>query len=212
MDLSGNPPLQRKAGMPTSTLRSISDVQLEERRTVGQLKGWNKKKIDESIQTLSKQIQEVKAGTYKCVSPDCKTIDGVQVVTESVAIPWWEETLKLDITEWALKSKAPIYFIFGASDYISTKTDYYYVRDVIRINKTRHLDARYLTGLDHFLVENKSAQDSFKYAEQLGSLEDSKPISKELVNEIATWIRQKTQRRLITKRTNLKTKSESVNF
>lgn len=196
----------------TSTLRSISDVQMEERRTMGQLKGWSKKKIDESLQTLAKQIHDVKAGTYKCVAPECKVIDGVEVVTDSVAIPWWQEALKLDITEWALKSKAPVYFIFGGSDFVSTKTDYYYVRDVIRINKTHHLDSRFLPNLDHFMVENKSIEESFKYSENLLNLKNSKPISNDLVNEIAAWIRQKSQDRLISKRTSLKPKSESASF
>lgn len=175
----------------TSTIRSFSDVQLEQRRITAQFRGWSKKKVDESIQTLSKQIQQIKSGTYKCVAPECQYKDGVEVVDGSLPLPWWEEALRLDFTDWALKSRAPIYFIFGSSDFISPKSDYYYVRDLIRINKTHHIESRYLSHLDHFLVENKNDKESFKYLEQMTKADDSKLVSDELVGEVATWIRHK---------------------
>lgn len=190
LNLAGNNPL---AGvlLVTSTIRNFRDLQLEQMHLLGQLRGWDQKKINNSIQKLSQQIQDVKRGQFKCLSPACELQDGIPVYENSLALPWWAEVLKVDTTDWALKAQAPVYFIFGESDFLAPKSDYLYVRDVIRLHKTKHLETRRIWGVDHFLVDNDSQAESYAYIQGLGKRTRFKNVSQELVDEITTWIRRK---------------------
>lgn len=176
--------------MLASTIRYIGDLQLEQAKLSLTLQDQETPKIETQIKTLSQQIQDVKSGNFKCQSPGCEQVDETPVFEKSMAVSWWTEVLKLDFTDWALKSPAPILFVFGTSDFVIPETDYHYVQDVIRLHKTSHIEVVRLKNVDHFLAESESLKSSFQYSLQLQKDKKFKSLSPALATEVTNWLKR----------------------
>ncbi len=173
-----------------TSIRSAADLQLEQCRIRQELKGVSQKNINDHIQTLGRHISRLKEDTFSCTKPECEEIEGIPVYRKFLPIPWWKEVLKLDFTEWALKLKIPTLFIYGTSDFVIPKTDYFYVRDIIRLHKPSHIQAIQIQNMDHYFLEQPDMEGSYKYRSAALQKKEYKPISPHFVREVIDWLKK----------------------
>lgn len=173
--------------MLTSTIRYTGDLQMEQTRIILGLTGQKEDVINAELQVLKSQIDGVKAGQFKCEKPHCELIEGVEVVDQSIQVPWWKEVLNLDFRKTAQVSKSKIHFIFGTSDFVIPESDHTFVKKIIEEKKLNHISISQIDKLDHFMVENESKIESLKYAKNSQATKEFKTISGKLVSDIVKF-------------------------
>jgi uncharacterized protein len=180
---------QKVAGvvMLTSTIRPTQDLLLEQNQILMGLQGNSQNQIDEYVSKLSKNLEEIKAGIYKCEFPACSLVDGVEVYEQSIQVPWLKEVLRMNFTELAQNVKSPLLFLFGSSDCIIPESEYTIAQEAFK-NSSSSIDVRMISKLDHFMVENDSKKESLMYAVRAQKELKFKPLHAELVPQITKWI------------------------
>ncbi len=172
--------------MLTSTIRPTDELLLEQNRILMELQEIPESEISPYIQTLSKDLAAIKAGSYQCALPNCSLIDEAQVYENSIQIAWMKEVLNLDFAALAEGSKNPILFLFGTSDCIIPDADFHLAKSIELMNPK--LTVELVQKLDHFLVDNESKKESLLYAMKAQKENSFKPIHPTLVPRISEWM------------------------
>jgi pimeloyl-ACP methyl ester carboxylesterase len=176
--------------MLTSTVSPVKNLQMEQTKTILELTGQKEDAIAKELKHLSDQIEKIKNNTFKCEKPRCRLHDGVEVVDDSIQVPWWKEVLNLDLEKKLLDVNIPVHFIFGTSDAIIPDSDKQLVESIIKDKKTKNITVTTIDKLDHFLVENNSKKDSLYYAKNAQQSHVFKTISNKLVIDIINFLSQ----------------------
>lgn len=180
---------QQVAGivMLTSTIRPTEDLLVEQNKILMKLQGNSQIETDEYVSMLSTNLSKIKNGTFKCELPFCSEIDGVEVIEQSIQVPWLKEVLGMSFIELAKNVKAPLLFLFGSSDCIIPASEYTIAKDAFK-DLSFSIDVRMILKLDHFMVENETIKESLMYAIRAQQELKFKPLHSELVPQITDWI------------------------
>lgn len=173
--------------MLTSTIRPTDELLLEQNSIIMTLQEIHQEKINKYLETFKSDLAKIKAGTYKCESPNCTMIDETAIYESTIQVPWLKEVLNMNFANLAKSLSSPILFIFGSNDAIIPETDFMFAKREFEKTKSS-VEIKMISKLDHFMVENESKKESLSYATQAQKSKIFKPISKQLVNTIVKWI------------------------